>query len=56
MGKNSKNIDTDNRTNKLFSLFAVKNIHIEISFTTTDLLYQRGLLLMKEYEQQSGFI
>jgi hypothetical protein len=56
MDKNSKNFDTQNTTGELFSLFPVKNTRIEVSFTAPDLSSQGGLLLMKEYEQQCGFI
>jgi len=56
MGKNSKNLDTNNTDGKLFSLSPIQNKPIEVSFTAPDLSSQGGLLLMNEYEQRHGFI
>jgi hypothetical protein len=56
MDKNSKNLDTPLTLGELFSLSAVKNKPIEVSFTAPDLSSQGGLLLMNEHEQHNGFI
>ena len=56
MGKNSKNLDTNNSLSELFLLSPVKNKPVEVSFTAPDLSSQGGLLLMNEYELHHGFI
>jgi len=56
MDKNSKNFDTSHTTGELFSLSPVKNTRLEVSFTAPDLSSDGGLLLMKEYERQTGFL
>ena len=43
-------------TAELFSLSPVSAKPAELSFTTPDLSSQGGLLLLREYEQQRGFI
>ena len=56
MSKSSKKSDTIATNSELFSLSSVQTTPIEVSFTAPDLSSQGGLLLMKEYEQASGFI
>ena len=56
MDKNSKNIDTNDSADKLFSLTPINNKPVAVSFTAPDLSSQGGLLLMNEYEHHHGFI
>ena len=56
MGKNSKKDNTCKGCGELFSLSPLLSRKIEVSFTSPDLSSQGGLLLMREDEQQNGFI
>jgi hypothetical protein len=51
----SKNVHSNSLLD-LFSLSPVCGKAIELSFTSPDLSSQGGLLLLREYEQQRGFI
>ena len=56
MGKSSKKNNISDGYGELFSLTPLKSRKIEVSFTAPDLSSQGGLLLMREDEQQNGFI
>ena len=56
MGKNSKKDNTGNGCGELFSLSPLLSRKIEVRFSAPDLSSQGGLLLMREDEQQNGFI
>jgi len=56
MSKGNKNLDTSNTIGNIFSLTPINSKQIEVNFNAPDLSSQGGLLLIKEYEQQSGFV
>lgn len=56
MDKNSKKNSTPPTFRELFSLSPVSGKPVELNFTAPDLSLQGGLLLMREYENNQGFI
>jgi len=56
MGKSSKKNNISDGYGEVFSLSPLLSRKIEVSFTAPDLFSQGGLLLMREDEQQNGFI
>ena len=57
MDKDISKNDTLTSLEELFSLNSVTGKQVELSFTAPDLSSQGGLfLLLREYEQQQGFI
>jgi len=56
MDKDITKNDSSLPLSELFSLSPVCNQPVELSFTAPDLSSQGGLLLLREYEQQQGFL
>jgi len=56
MCKSSKKTGNIGESGQFFSLMPISNTKVEVSFKAHDLSSQGGLLLMREYEQQDGFI
>lgn len=56
MDKDTSKNDTSLSLEELFSLTPVCSKPVELSFTAPDLSSQGGLLLLREYEHQQGFL
>ena len=56
MDKDISKNDTLTSLEELFSLSSVTDKQVALSFTAPDLSSQGGLVLLREYEQQQGFI
>ena len=56
MDKDTSKNNNSPTLDELFSISPLFNKPVELSFTAPDLSSQGGLLLLREYEQQRGFI